>query len=83
MLNEKQLEEINEIIGNLAPVKGIRIDEDTELRKHLGFDSLTMVEFLVTLEEKFEIELSENFLSPTTFNVLSDIYRVVEKHIEE
>lgn len=72
---------INKLIEEVSSVNGITVNKESDLRKDLGFDSLSMVELLVNLEEKFDIEFNENYLNPELFNKVADLYKMTQKHL--
>lgn len=75
MLKEK----INQILSELSltdePINGTLI-----LKDDLGFDSLRIVELIITLEENLAIEIDESDLDPNKLNAVSDLYVLIEKY---
>lgn len=59
------------------------ITSELKLREDLGLDSLNMVELMVELEDKFNIEIEESDLDPAALQTVSQIYDLVEKYTEE
>lgn len=59
------------------------ITPELKLREDLGLDSLNMVELMVELEDKFNIEIEESDLDPAALQTVSQIYDLVEKYTEE
>jgi len=58
------------------------INPEMELCGDLGFDSLSLVELIVFLEEKFGIEINESDLDPNNIKTVGQIYILVEKYLE-
>lgn len=73
---EKKLIEIYKNISNIDPENDV--DLNSEISRELGFDSLGMVEFIIQIEEVFDIELDTYLSEIRTSSMLSDIVRIVE-----
>ena len=58
------------------------IAEDMKLSEDLGFDSLSLVELIVDLEERFDIEIDESDLDPGHLKTVGQIYTLVDKYLE-
>lgn len=58
------------------------IHEDHRLSEDLGFDSLGIVDIVLSLEEAFGIEINTDDLDPANFTLVSDIYALMEKYVE-
>ena len=58
------------------------IEEDMKLGEDLGFDSLSMVELIVDLEERLDIEIDESDLDITRLKTVGQIYSLVDKYLE-
>lgn len=74
-------EKVNEILKKKSFCEDIT--PDLKLREDLGFDSLNMVELMVELEDKFNIEIEESDLDPAALLIVSQIYVLVEKYTEK
>lgn len=59
-----------------------QITPNLKLGEDLGLDSLNMVELMVELEDKFNIEIDESDLNPSALQTVSQIYALVEKYTE-
>lgn len=59
-----------------------RIDPTQKLKEDLGIDSLSMVEMIVELEEKFDIEINESDLNPDELRTVEQIYELVRRYKE-
>lgn len=74
-------EKVNEILKEKSFCD--EITSELKLREDLGLDSLNMVELMVELEDKFNIEIEESDLDPAALQTVSRIYDLVEKYTEE
>lgn len=74
-------EKVNEILKEKSFCD--EIISELKLREDLGLDSLNMVELMVELEDKFNIEIEESDLDPAALQTVSQIYDLVEKYTEE
>ena len=76
---------INEVTASLTMLEGRpeaeRIDGNTRLREDLGFDSLKMVELVVSLEEALAIRVDEADLDPQTLETVGDLYGLAERYL--
>ncbi|CAL4321839.1 acyl carrier protein [Buchnera aphidicola] len=52
--------QIKKIISQKMEIPISKIHNDTHLSKDLNIDSLDMIEIIMTIEEKFNIEIPEN-----------------------
>lgn len=59
------------------------ITSDMKLNEDLGFDSLSLVELIVDLEDRFDIEIDESDLDPGQLKTVGQIYSLVDKYLEE
>lgn len=74
-------EKVNEILKEKSFCD--EIISDLKLREDLGLDSLNMVELMVEIEDKFNIEIEESDLDPAELQTVGQIYALVEKYTEE
>lgn len=58
------------------------IAADMKLSEDLGFDSLSLVELIVDLEDRFDIEIDESDLNPSQLKTVAQIYSLVDKYLE-
>ncbi|PWL98740.1 MAG: acyl carrier protein [Clostridiales bacterium] len=58
------------------------ITAEMELKGDLGIDSLGLVELVVDLEERFNIEFDESDLDPANLKTVGSIYSLVDKYTE-
>lgn len=58
------------------------ITAELRLNEDLGLDSLNMVELMVELEERFNIEIDESDLDPTALQTVEQVYALVAKYVE-
>ena len=58
------------------------ITAELKLNEDLGLDSLNMVELMVELEERFDIEIDESDLDPAALETVEQVYALVAKYVE-
>ena len=58
------------------------IAADMKLSEDLGFDSLSLVELIVDLEDRFDIEIDESDMDPSQLKTVAQIYSLVDKYLE-
>lgn len=73
---EKRLIEIYKGILKIEPEN--EIDLNAEISRELGFDSLGMVDFVINIEDAFDIELDKYLAEIRKAPNLSEIVRIVE-----
>lgn len=73
---EKRLIEIYKGMLKIEPEN--EIDLNAEISRELGFDSLGMVDFVINIEESFDIELDKYLAEIRKAPNLSEIVRIVE-----
>ena len=66
------------IIEMLSEITAETVTIECEL-ECLGIDSLTFVEFIIRLEDEFNIEFSDEMLCTSKFKTVADITREVER----
>lgn len=75
--------EIEELISTVNDVlkKGkITVDDiERDLISDFAFDSLLIVEVIVTLEEKYGIQIDDDDLLMENFSTINDIYQIINK----
>lgn len=73
-----------EIINSIITEKRFsdKIAADMKLSEDLGFDSLSLVELIVDLEDRFDIEIDESDLDPRQLKTVGQIYSLVYKYLE-
>lgn len=71
---------VNEILKEKSFCENIT--PELKLNEDLGLDSLNMVELMVELEERFNIEIDESDLDPSELQTVSQIYALVKKYAE-
>lgn len=73
-------ETVNEILREKSFWEDIT--SELKLNEDLGLDSLNMVELMVELEDKFNIEIDEGDLDPAALQTVDQIYALVSKYTE-
>ena len=73
-----------EIINSIITEKRFSdtITADMNLSDDLGFDSLSLVELIVDLEDRFNIEIEESDLDPAQIKTVGQVYALVDKYSE-
>lgn len=74
-------EKVNEILKKKTFCD--EITSELKLREDLGLDSLNMVELMVEIEDKYNIEIEESDLDPAALQTVSQIYDLIEKYTGE
>ncbi len=79
------MDRTKEIINEIFTEKRFAdtIKPDMNLSEDLGFDSLGLVELIVELEDRFDIEIDESDLDPSQLKKVGQIYELVDKYLEE
>lgn len=72
---------VNEILKEKSFCADIK--PELTLKDDLGLDSLNIVELIVELEERFDIEIDESDLDPVELQTVDQIYALVKKYTEE
>lgn len=72
---------VNEILKEKSFCEDIT--PELKLTDDLGLDSLNMVELMIELEERFDIEFDESDLDPAALQTVDQIYALVKKYTEE
>lgn len=73
-------ETVNEILREKSFWEDIT--SELKLNEDLGLDSLNLVELMVELEDKFNIEIDESDLDPAALQTVDQIYALVSKYTE-
>ena len=72
-LNDRALD----IVARIAGVEKAKLEPETELVGHLGFDSAKALELLVELEDELEIEFGDDDVAK--MNTVGDILAFVNQ----
>jgi len=72
-------EKINGIISKLSFAGKSPLPDD-ELSSDLGFDSLSMVELLIVIEESLNILIEVSDLDPARLTTVQDLYDLMQKY---
>jgi acyl carrier protein len=62
---------------------GVDITMETKLTDDVGLDSLKLVQIMVSIEDKYEIEFEVEDLDPRYIVTISDLVAVTEKTIHK
>lgn len=76
-------QKLAEIIGNLKedPSISSRINDSTDLINDIGLDSLQMINFLLKLEDEFNIEVDFDSLDFSQMRSFGKLTKFIEKQI--
>ena len=74
-IKEQVFLEIEEIVWD-----DVDRNEDLELRKDLGFDSLDCVEFLLKIERQFKISVSDEEAEPV--KTVKEVIDIIEQKVK-
>jgi acyl carrier protein len=66
---------INTILKNRGKKEIDSIDENTNLRNDIGFDSLDLAELTVRIEAEYDVDIFENGIVNTVGEILQKIER--------
>ena len=72
--------QVNEILKEKSFCNNITAE--LKLNEDLGLDSLNMVELMVELEERFNIEIDESDLDPAALQTVEQVYALAAKYVE-
>lgn len=70
-----------EIIKELGALE--HVNEDMSLTEDVGLDSMGMVMLLVSIEDEFDISLSQSDMDPFALETVGDAIDLAEKYIKE
>jgi acyl carrier protein len=65
-----------EMLRSLAPMLGDEIHQDADLRD-AGLDSMATVELLLRIEETYDIEVPNEFLTPQAFSSAAALWNMI------
>ena len=71
------LEKLTEIIREYIGDDSITLNENTILIADLGLNSLDLVSLVCTVEDEFDIEISDRFIS--TFKTVGDVMAFIKE----
>lgn len=75
VLSDSEIEQVVvEVVGALAPDKGVEVSQDTALIDHLGYESAQMIELGFALERRLGCQLKQTQLGAAT---VADVIAVV------
>lgn len=80
-------ERINQIIIEEAHSGGIKVPKtvnpNDSLVSDIGFDSILILQFILRLEEEFEIDIDDDVISFELFEKVSNIVELLEEKLKE
>jgi len=72
------LEQVKEVVAEQLNVDAAEIKEDSKFAEDLGADSLDVVELVMALEEKFDIEIPDSDAEGIV--TVADAVKYIEDH---
>ncbi|MCT0500553.1 MAG: acyl carrier protein [Lactococcus cremoris] len=76
------LKPIKEIIAKVSPLSASEIKDDDKLSS-IGVDSLSIIEIIVGLEEKFNIEFDDSELNSEQLSSIPEILKLVNESLDK
>ncbi len=73
------LEKIIDILCDQLDLDREQVTEDSEIIDDLGADSLDIVDLVMTLEEEFDTEITDEMIEG--MKTVGDVVRYVEEHL--
>ncbi|OEU39246.1 hypothetical protein AJ89_09935 [Lactococcus cremoris subsp. cremoris IBB477] len=73
---------MKEIIAKVSPLSASEIKDDDKLSS-IGVDSLSIVEIIVGLEEKFNIEFDDSELNSEQLSSIPEILKLVNESLDK
>jgi len=77
----KLFEQIKSVVSEQLGIKTEEIKEESSFKNDLGADSLDLVELVMTLEEKFSIEIPDE--DAEKLQKISDVVKYIEKKLKK
>ena len=77
----KLFEQIKLVVSEQLGIKTEEIKEESSFKDDLGADSLDLVELVMTLEEKFSIEIPDE--DAEKLQKISDVIKYIEKKLKK
>ncbi len=71
------LERLREIICDYANVAPEEITEETNIRRDLALDSLSLINLAVAIENEFDLEISDR--DAMALETVADVIRIIEE----
>ncbi|MBR2315572.1 MAG: acyl carrier protein [Clostridia bacterium] len=75
------LEKLREIICDYANIAPEEITEETNIRRDLALDSLSLVNLAVAIEEEFELEIPDRAV--VGIETVADVIAIIEEYKDE
>ncbi len=72
------IDEVKEVVAEQLNVDPSEIKEDSKFAEDLGADSLDVVELVMALEEKFDIEIPDS--DAESIVTVADAVKYIEEH---
>ncbi|MFA6078760.1 MAG: acyl carrier protein [Candidatus Omnitrophota bacterium] len=81
MAEDKFEKEIRSLIAEILEIEEDKITSDAKFVEDLGMDSMMALEILATMEKKFKIKISEEYLAKVTS--LASMVDIVKKFMDK
>ncbi|PJG60477.1 phosphopantetheine-binding protein [Aeromonas cavernicola] len=78
-MQSEMKQQVKNIITDCMAIQDLRVDDDMYLVDQLYLDSLDLIEIVLNLNEKFDIEIDGDEVAG--FKTVSDIFQEVERLI--
>ena len=75
------LEKLREIICDYANISPEEITEETNIRRDLALDSLSLVNLAVAIEEEFELEIPDRAV--VVIETVAAVIAIIEEYKDE
>ena len=81
-MSENEIEiKITEALASYIKNRSIKIEGSSQLREELGLDSMDTIELVFQLEEKFNIQISDDDLMG--LKTVDNVVQYIEKRVSE
>ena len=81
-MSENEIEKkVTDALANYIKNRSIKIEGSSQLREELGLDSMDTIELVFQLEEKFNIQISDDDLMG--LKTVDNVVQYIEKRVSE
>lgn len=74
-------DQVKESLADILSCDAEKIDMDTDLVRDLGVDSIDTVEFIMAVEETYDITISDK--EAQELKTVADVVEFIEDHLED
>ena len=82
-MDEKLISQVNRVINEVIPEANMNIVKCDENLQNCGMNSIEFIGIIVSLEEKLEIEIPDEYLLITQMNTVTKICNVLSEVLDE